>query len=237
MSNRLRAAARTAAVGLLLVLGAPPPAVALEISPVRLDFAGAGTAVVTLRNNDATELSVQADAFAWSQDERGEDRLEPTRELLVVPPVFTLPPGESQLVRVAHMGEAQAAERSFRLVFAQLPPAQPQQLSRALSVRLRLSIPAFVTASGPLGPRLRVADFVQDGLHAGLVLANDGDRHLRIRRLEFVPATGATHSVQRADYLLAGSRRPLSAALPDDGRVRRIVIDMGDGVELEHVVP
>jgi fimbrial chaperone protein len=237
MSNRLRAAARTAAVGLLLVLGAPPLAVALEISPVRLDFTGASTAVVTLRNNDATEISVQAEAFDWSQDERGEDRLVSTRELLVVPPVFTLPPGESQLVRVAYTGDSQAVERSFRLVFAQLPPARPPQLSKALSVRLRLSIPAFVAASGPLGPRLRVADFVQDGPDAGLVLANDGDRHLRIRRLEFVPAAGPTHSVQRADYLLAGSQRPLSAALPDDRRVSRIVIDMGDGAELEHVVP
>jgi fimbrial chaperone protein len=41
--------------------------------------------------------------FAWSQD-AGQDILQPTTDLLVSPPVFTVQPGQSQLLRIALRG-------------------------------------------------------------------------------------------------------------------------------------
>ena len=71
------------------------------ISPLRVDFAGqTTTAALTVRNEDATAVVVQAQGMAWSQAD-GQDALDPSRDLLISPAVFTLPPGGSQLVRVA----------------------------------------------------------------------------------------------------------------------------------------
>ena len=78
----------------------PAHAGSFSISPIRLDLsAGARTAALTVRN-DAQEVLVQAEMMLWEQVD-GEDRLTPTRDLLVSPAVFTLPPKGSQLVRVA----------------------------------------------------------------------------------------------------------------------------------------
>ena len=67
-----------------------------SISPVRLDLsAAARTAALTVRNNDR-EVLVQAEVLLWEQH-AGEDRLTPTRDLLVSPAVFTVPKDGSQL--------------------------------------------------------------------------------------------------------------------------------------------
>ena len=71
------------------------------ISPLRVDFAGqTTTAALTVRNEDASAVVVQAQGMAWSQA-GGQDALDLSRDLLISPAVFTLPPGGSQLVRVA----------------------------------------------------------------------------------------------------------------------------------------
>src|SRR5512137_2414573 len=87
------------------------------ISPLRVDFAGtAGTAALTVRNEEAAPVVVQAEGLAWSQD-GGTDALQPTRDLLVSPAVFTLAPGGSQLVRVALRRTPDAArELAYRMV-------------------------------------------------------------------------------------------------------------------------
>ena len=61
--------------------------------------------------NDEREVLVQAEVMLWEQVD-GEDRLTPTRDLLVSPAVFTLPPNGSQLVRVALRSAAGRTRRA-----------------------------------------------------------------------------------------------------------------------------
>jgi len=221
----------------LLATAAPGRCDALEISPVRLDIAARGTAIVTLRNNGAAPVSIQAEAFDWRQDAGGADRLEPTRDLLVVPPLFTLAPGEDQLVRVAFVGQAAETERPFRLVFAELPPPQPVALPRGLAVRLRLSIPAFIAATGPADPALRVADFRQDGSATQLLLVNEGERHVRVHRVDYEQDGGHGKALDVAHYLLPGSRWQVEQTLADAAPVRQVRVVADGGAALEHGVP
>ena len=85
----------------------------------------------------------------------GEERLTPTRDLLVSPAVFTLPQNGSQLVRVALRGAPAdpTRELSYRLILQEVPqPANPD--FSGLQVALRLSIPVFVANAGATGPAL-----------------------------------------------------------------------------------
>jgi fimbrial chaperone protein len=123
-------------------------------SLIRLDLsAGTKTAALTVRN-DAQEVLVQAEMMLWEQVD-GEDRLTPTRDLLVSPAVFTLPPNGSQLVRVAlrHVPADVTRELAYRLILQEVPqPANPD--AAGLRVTLRLSVPVFVATAGATGPDL-----------------------------------------------------------------------------------
>ena len=105
----------------------PAHAGSFSISPIRLDLVRwPRTAALTVRN-DEREALVQAEVMLWEQVD-GEDRLTPTRDLLVSPAVFTLPPNGSQLVRVAlrSLPADVTRELSYRLILQEVPqPASP----------------------------------------------------------------------------------------------------------------
>ena len=62
-------------------------AAAIDVNPVRLDLAGAGQSrELRIRNEDLKAVSVEVTAWAWSQDAEGGDRLDPTEDVLAVPP-------------------------------------------------------------------------------------------------------------------------------------------------------
>jgi fimbrial chaperone protein len=161
-------------------------AASLDVNPVRIDIArSARSAELRLTNTASEELSVQIDVRAWSQD-GGADELVETRELLAVPPLVTIPPGERQIVRIGHLATPSPdLEKSFRVIVTELPPNAGDSNGSALNMRLRLSIPVFVASgSGTAAP-----DVVLDGLERGtgdavVTLRNAGKAHVKIDRVE-----------------------------------------------------
>jgi len=76
-----------------------------------------------VRNENDAEVVVQVETLLWSQAD-GQDVLDPTRDLIASPAVFTLPARGSQLIRVALRREPDARrELSYRLVVQEVPPA------------------------------------------------------------------------------------------------------------------
>jgi fimbrial chaperone protein len=165
----------------------------LSVAPTRLELGPDDTmAVVTLQNNADTPVTVQVQTFAWPRTPATDD-LEPTRELVAVPPVVALPPNGKQLIRVAPRARADGAvERSYRLVITEVRFA------------LRLSLPVFVTPEGARPQPLWSA--LADGKELLLELANRGTAHLQLRRI-LLRARGRADPVQVIEapgYVLPG---------------------------------
>lgn len=197
-----------AGLAALLALS-PASAGTFTISPLRVDFADAtGTAVLTVRNEDAKPVVVQTQGLAWSQ-EGGQDALTPSRDLLVSPAVFTLPAGGSQLVRVALRRSVDPArELTYRLLLQEVPQAASPDFS-GLQIVLRLSVPVFVEPLAPASPQIAwVAARGGDG-KLSLSARNDGSAHARIHRFSVKTADGATTVLDQPElaYVLPASSR------------------------------
>lgn len=186
------------------------------ISPLRVDFTGAtGTAALTVRNEEATPVVVQAEGLAWSQD-GGQETFQPTRDLLVSPAVFTLAPGGSQLVRVAlRRGPDATRELSYRMVLQEVPQAASPEFT-GLQVALRLSIPVFVAPRAQSAPDL--AWTARPGADGRMTLAvrNDGNVNARVQRFALKSADGASTLFEQPGltYVLAGASRQWLIDLP-----------------------
>ncbi len=179
------------------------------ISPLRVDFTGAtGTAALTVRNEEATPVVVQAEGLAWSQDE-GQDALQPTRDLLVSPAVFTLAPGGSQLVRIAlRRGPDATRELSYRMVLQEVPQAASPEFT-GLQVALRLSIPVFVASLAPSAPDLDWSARTGTDGRTTLAVRNAGAANARIHRFALQAADGKTTLFEQPGlaYVLPGASR------------------------------
>ena len=188
----------------------PTSAGSFGLSPLRMDLSNqAATASVNVRNNDSSPALVQAEAVLWSQVD-GEEKLEPTTDLIVSPTVFTLPADGSQLVRVALRGAADATrELSYRLILQEVP-AEASPDFKGLRVALRLSVPIFVApASGKAEPNLEFS--AARNADGGLVLRadNKGTAHDRVLSFTLTPTIGHGPILQDsvASYVLPGQHR------------------------------
>lgn len=186
----------------------PAHAGTFSISPIRLDLsAKARTAALTIRN-DERETLVQVEVLLWEQVD-GEDRLTPTRDLLVSPAVFTLAPNGSQLVRVALRGAPADASRelSYRLILQEVPQTANPDFA-GLRVALRMSVPVFVATAGTTGPALTWSA-AASGDALVLTAENTGDVHARIHGFSISPVAGDDAPIARsaAAYIPPGQSR------------------------------
>ncbi|HEX9933359.1 MAG TPA: fimbria/pilus periplasmic chaperone [Allosphingosinicella sp.] len=137
----LQAGACLAAGFAIAAVPAPALAGSLQIDPIRLEInAGRRTATLRVRNQEQSPVAIRAYALTWTQVD-GEDRYEETSAVIVSPPIFTIPGGATQLIRVGLRNPSGDA-RAYRLMVEEVPQASP---GGGVQVALRLNLPLFVS--------------------------------------------------------------------------------------------
>lgn len=232
-----------AACGLAFLLAGTGGASAgsFQVNPVRATLsANLPVGSLTVRNTGAEPAVVQLEVVSWSQQD-GKDVYVPTREILATPPIFTVPPGGSQVVRVGlRRAPDPRRELTYRLFLQEVPPP-PKPDFQGLQVALRVGVPVFVLPPAPAKPVLRwqVSRTPQGKLQ--LSLSNSGNAHIQVANFKLVPAKGEPLPTQQvAAYVLPGQSRSWlveAATAPPPGTTLRVSAqtDAGD-VEAEVVV-
>ena len=93
-----------------LVLGAafaiPASAGSLKVNPVHINLPAAHQSVsLKMTNGGSAAVSVRVVTYGWTQAD-GRDIYTPTNNVIVSPPIFTIPAGRTQLVRIGLRGRA-----------------------------------------------------------------------------------------------------------------------------------
>lgn len=201
-----------------------------SVTPVRIELTGTDrVGTLTIKNTDAHPLTVQSEVVKWTQ-EGGFDSYEPTRQVLVFPPIFTLQPGEEQIVRVAlRAPETGTAEIPYRVFFQEVPGNAGGV--NTLNLALRVGLPLFVSPGNDARADLHwgVTD-LGDG-RVRVAAENRGTRHLQVTGFE-IPLAGAPLQMTQAPrYVLPGYRiewtLPMATALPASGLRIRGTSDQG----------
>src|SRR5437868_116279 len=190
----------------------------LSVTPVRIELSSAQRSVaLTVRNDGDQPTIVQAQLVAWSQADN-DDRLEATTDILASPPIFTVAPGASQILRIAlRLAPDAARERTYRVMVTEVP-GKPQPESAGAQFALKISLPIFVDASGPkTSPRLEWSGTRTVKGELALTAVNTGSKHIQVQTIEI--AKGGTEADARFAglwYILPGQRRTVTIK-PSDG--------------------
>ena len=200
-----------AAYGLfLLVAGVSVvSAASIGVSPVRATLsASQKTETITVRNTGSELMSVQLEVMSWSQQD-GEDVFTATREVLANPPIFTVPPSGSQLIR-AGLRRAPDARRelTYRIFLQELPPPPSPDFNGA-KMLMRVSLPVFVLPEVAAQPALRwQAARTSDGA-LKISLTNIGNAHVQIANFSLsLPGSAQPWITQQSStYVLHGQSR------------------------------
>lgn len=137
----------------------PTAAQALTVTPVQLELAAAGSqsrATVSVVNNSATPLPIEAVIEAVNLDETGVPKpAGGTEDFLIMPPQALIPPGATQNFRVQWLGEPGLdTSRSFMLYMNQVPVKMPKGKS---GVQVVMSMGVMINVAAAQGvPSLRL---------------------------------------------------------------------------------
>jgi fimbrial chaperone protein len=221
-----------AALGLALgAFSGSAHAGAIMVSPVNVVLApGQTAATLTIGNDGDREVSFQVRSFGWQEDRAGDTQLTPTTELLVSPPLGTIAPGATQVVRLVLAHPPRDRELSYRILFDELTPPTQAGL---VHISLRLSIPVFAEPAGIAAPHVQWR-FAGEGAQMWLVAHNDGKRHQTVRDIALQTADGQALGLKpdTPPYVLAGGEHRWSiqagSRLPAPGTPLRLTAN-GDG--------
>lgn len=202
--------------GLLLALsctGGAAFAGSFSVSPIRLTLTAAEPiAALTIQNSGAEATTVQLQVTSWTQED-GSDRYQPSRDLIASPPIFTVPAGASQIVRLALRRTPDARrELTYRVYLAEVPSA-PSPGFVGTRVALELGVPVFVSPTVPGVQSLHWQLVRRGDGKVSVVASNSGALSARIMSVSLSPVAGATASRQTiATDVHAGQQRewPLS---------------------------
>ena len=193
----------------LLGMIQPASAAGFGIQPIRQVLtpeAPVGQFTIT----SAEDAPVQFQVFEkrWVQV-GGKDVLEDTRDLLVVPPIFTVFPFGPQLFRVGLRGSVKMGpvEQTYRVLVREVP-SKVNLKGPTIQIARQFSMPIFVP---PLktNPQMPVFTIVQHGNKSTLKVVNSGNVHALIGKATLV-ADGKTLTVGNFGYVLAGQTRTMT---------------------------
>ena len=140
-----RAVAALALAGAVSAFGAD-----LSIMPVSVQLdAQHDRSTVRVTNQGKEAVILQADAIGWER-EAGVDRDTSTSDLIVNPPVFTVAPGQTQIVRVGlRRTSASDKESTYRMVLREVPSAEvgTETIQGQVRVLVAVRVPVYVAPS------------------------------------------------------------------------------------------
>src|SRR5690606_1737100 len=104
-------------------------------------------------NLGSEPVIIHQSLVSWTQVD-GENVYVPTDNVISSPPIFTLPGGESQVVRIGLVATADSSvEQAYRAFLQEVPP-QPTDDGQTVQIALRIGIPVFVAPATATTPAL-----------------------------------------------------------------------------------
>jgi len=202
-----------------------------SVNPVRVDLTpDSAIAALKVTNQGDQPVTLQIKTLSWSQ-ENGRDSVVASRDILASPPIFNLPAGAEQIVRVGlRITPAKDREQTYRVLFEEvLPPATTD--FRGLRIALNISIPVFVTSGEELkaAPQWRVAR-TSSGVE--VQVSNHGKAHYRASQLALISPSGKKIAGMEGNfYVLPGLTRnwPVKLSTPPLPGVYRLDFESDAG--------
>lgn len=196
------------------------------MAPVRLDVKSPRRAAsIEVQNTGDQPAQLQVERYRWVADRGGEDLLEATEEVVATPPIFTLAPGQKQIVRVLLFGAPDPSrEVTYRIILQETALNDPPP--NAVQALLRISMPLFIT---PPGAKPNVVWALQrEGDRWWLNAENTGNAHAQINSVRTVTGT----DIKASGYLLPGETKRVAV----EGALDSVLVTLRDEPEKTHPV-
>jgi fimbrial chaperone protein len=207
---------------------------AFGVSPIRVDLGpSARSGAISVSNDDQIPLSFQMKLVRWTQNDKGEDVYEDSKDLVYFPRLMSIEPKQKRVIRVGTQAPPGPEELTYRLAIEEMTPLEEGARGAAVAVRMRFAVPVFVA---PLAPSIKTAveNLAVARGEVRFVVANTGNQHVRVEAAKVLRGDRVVAEVA-GWYILAGARRAFVLPLPaaECGKPGALTLAIkGEGIEV-----
>jgi fimbrial chaperone protein len=201
----------------------------MQVNPIRVELTAASPiSAITITNEAAdSATTIQTRIVSWRRVD-GVDSYDASEDLVVTPPIFTLAPGGTQIVRVGlRKNKTASVEGTYRVYLSEIAkPAKPG--FQGLNVTLNVGVPVFVLPNNASSYQLEWSIEAGESRSPLLIVKNKGNIHAQLHQIEFTDEAPNQESpykpIGEGGYLHAGQRLswPLSLQRTTKGRLKVI---------------
>jgi fimbrial chaperone protein len=213
----------------------------MNISPVRVNLsADHDKDIIRITNQESSAKSYEVEVVGWTQTDERREVYTPTEDVLAVPPLFSLNPGEEQIIRVGLLTDTESSiERSYRLFITEIAPPEPQETrNTGVNMRLQIGVPVFVAPTGLPSASLKYVETTMIADQTYIRFENTGNSHVKVTEIQYSgPGIDEDTKTAAVAYILAGKSALLPIDLPNGRQVGTIRIVTENLGVMEYELP
>jgi fimbrial chaperone protein len=153
-----------------------------SVNPIRVEItAPETTSSLQLSNKDSQAVVVQTSVVKWTQKD-GKDVYTKTDGVIVTPPIVSIAPHDSQMLRVGLMRPCNPSEEtSYRVLIKEIPP----KIKRIPGIHfaLQISMPIFIMPA-EIHNSLQWSASKKGPQNLAIRLVNNGNTHIQVTRIK-----------------------------------------------------
>ncbi len=195
-------------------------AASFSINPVKVFLEnGAKTTTLSITNNSNEDLSLNINAYLWSQDAEGNDVLNETNDITFFPRQMTLKKDEGRFIRIGIKTPANISERTYRFIIEEVPNRKEIEQGVAVKMLMKASVPLFVLpAKRELRGEIQDISVANNGLN--IKILNSGNVHFTVTSVNISGKNAAGDEVFSRDiggwYILSNNSAAYKTTIPQD---------------------
>jgi len=165
-------------------------AAAIQVTPTRINLDNnAAIATLGLSNKASTPSMIQIQITHWTQT-GDQDVYVPSTDLIVSPPIMSIAPGKSQLIRIAlrKNSEQRNEEDAYRIYVQEIPKYHPANMP-GVAFALRFGIPIFIAPTVAVKHVLEWKTEKLANNNLQLLVMNSSNTHVQFTHLTLMDAS------------------------------------------------
>ena len=154
-----------------------------KVFPLKLELdKKTKTTLFKITNTGDTSVTIQLETVSWFQNDQGDDKYQPTNDIVYFPKIVKVDSGEQRIIRIGYRGSAlESSEKTYRIFAQELPELGEKK--GAVKFSLRFSVPIFVHVQGTAAKvTVESAKLSNGRLH--VVVENSGSEHFVVKSID-----------------------------------------------------
>jgi len=174
---------------------------------------------LTIKNVSDATFPIQVRAYEWSQNEKGEDVYNETKDIIIFPKILSIQKAEEKFIRIGTNVKPGMQEKTYRIFVEEMPSPDRETQGATIRMFMKIGIPVFINPPR-IEDRPDIRNITMRDGKVAIDVLNSGNSHFMVTGINVQGEDSQGKDRFNRDiggwYLLSGSSKVYETSIPQD---------------------